>query len=120
MLSNYLNFYLPKKQSLLRKLCIFIKHINKVVLYSLLFLILFNLFSVYFVNSLAMLLLCCCFSQYDCIWLYENNNMYTLIQKWQINDSLSLQVNMIIIWQLINFKKKPVYFPTIELQETCI
>jgi hypothetical protein len=30
MLSNSLNFYLPKKQSLLRKLYIFIKHINKV------------------------------------------------------------------------------------------
>ena len=31
---------------------------------------------VYFVKSLVMLLLCCYFSLYHCIWLYENKDIY--------------------------------------------
>jgi hypothetical protein len=58
-----------KKQSLLRKLCIFIKHINKVFCTHCC-----SLTYVYFVNSLVMLLLCCYFSLYHCIWLYENKD----------------------------------------------
>jgi hypothetical protein len=56
-----------KKQSLLRKLCIFIKHINKVFC---------SLTYVYFVKSLVMLLSCCYFSLYHCILLYENKDIY--------------------------------------------
>ena len=43
--------------------------------YPLLFLNLLNLLSVYFVNSLVMLLLCCYFSLYQSIWLYENKDI---------------------------------------------
>jgi hypothetical protein len=62
-----------KKQSLLRKLCIhvFIKHINKVFCTHCC-----SLTYVYFINSLVMLLLCCYFSLYHYIWLYENKDIY--------------------------------------------
>ena len=61
-----------KKQSLLRKICIFNKHINKVFCTPGC-----SLTYVYFVKSLVMLLLCCYFSLYHCIWLYENKDIYS-------------------------------------------
>jgi hypothetical protein len=78
MLSNFLFFYLPKNNR-------FYEHYEYLssisirsfvpLAYPLLFLILLNLLSVYFVNSLVMLLLCCYFSLYQCIWLYENKDI---------------------------------------------
>jgi hypothetical protein len=37
---------------------------------------------VYFVKSLVMLLLCCYFSLYHCIWLYENKDIYFRITQY--------------------------------------
>jgi hypothetical protein len=85
---KFFEFMSTKKQSLLWKLCIFIKHINKVFCTPGLPTLfhtrvnLFTLLSVYFVNSLVMLLLwlllCCYFSLYQCIWLYENKDIPTV------------------------------------------
>jgi hypothetical protein len=40
----------------------------------------------------------------------------TLIPKWMINVSLSLQVNVIIIWQTVKFMLKLYVIPSIELE----
>jgi hypothetical protein len=84
-----------KKQSLLRKLWIFIKHINKVCCTHCC-----SLTYVYFVNILVMLLLCCYFSLYHCIWLYENKDIYGILF-----DVFSVSIIVIMlpaIWRMVN------------------
>jgi hypothetical protein len=76
MLSNFLNFYLPKNNRCYENY-VYLSNISircfVLLAYPLLFLIL-----CIFVNSLVMLLLCCYFSVYHCIWLYENKDIYTI------------------------------------------
>lgn len=71
-----------KKQTILRKLYIFIKHINKVIVLMACQLLSRNpfiLLSVYIVNSLLAFYFFCYLSLYQCIWLYKNKNIELLI-----------------------------------------
>jgi hypothetical protein len=44
----------------------------------------------------------------------------TLISKWFMNVSLSLELNVIIIWQYVKFYLKTIIFQNIELEEKYI
>jgi hypothetical protein len=73
-LSMFLNFYLPKSNRCYENY-VYLLNISErsFVLHCC------SLAYVYFVNSLVMLLLCCYFSLYHCIWLYENKDIYIYI-----------------------------------------
>ena len=77
--------------------------------YPLLFLNLLNLLSVYFVNSLVMLLLCCYFSLYQRIWLYENKDIYVVYKLWFFT-SYNLYTNCCTSYTTQKYKLKLVQF----------